>query len=433
MEFNTPVDIGNRALQHCGAEMMDAAVGFAENSKRARQVSFAYPKLRRAELRRNVWRFATRRAVMRAIDTTTMLLDPAMWVAETTYFIGSIVSDESGVLWIGRAVNNLNNQPQNSTAWEPYFGPLTVSLYDSTLGYYQGELVYTASGDGTARIYLSLVAGNTDVPATPTAWISSATYMKNQVVTYSAVAYMSAVDLNTGNVPSSSPTAWAAGTTYTSGATVAGSDGVIYSSVGSGNIGHDPTTDGGANWTNTGVPAPWTRTFVGGAGSDRWLQIGGAEFPMGVGLTAIGIIYPIGSGPASQSVTRNVYRLPNGFLREAPQDPKAGSNSYLGAPSGLTYNDWLLEGDYIVTQQSDVILLRFVADITDVRRMDDMFCEGLAARIGEEVCETLTQSSAKVATITQAYRTTMSEARTVNAIETGSDEPPLDDYIACRA
>jgi hypothetical protein len=64
--------------------------------------------------------------------------------------------------------------------------------------------------------------------------------------------------------------------------------------------------------------------------------------------------------------------------------------------------------------------------------MDDMFCEGLGARIGLAVCEPLTQSTAKTNTIAQEYQKFMSEARAVNGIETGAVEPPLDDYIACR-
>src|SRR5258705_13187693 len=105
-EFNTPTDVGNRALQHCGAELMDAVQGFTEVSKAARQVSFVYGKLRRAELERNVWTFAVKRTALRAIDANTMLLAPALWVSTATYFAGSVVSDGSGELWLSRIQNN---------------------------------------------------------------------------------------------------------------------------------------------------------------------------------------------------------------------------------------------------------------------------------------------------------------------------------------
>lgn len=252
MDFLTPVDIANRALQHCGARLIDATQGFTEDSKNATETAFAYGKLRRAELRRNVWRFATRKAVIRPIATTTMLLTPSLWVESTTYFLGSIVSDETGVAWISRIPNNLGWQPQNSLNWEPYFGPLTVSLYDSGESYNSGELVYTAAGDGTNRVFFSLQSGNEDNPATATAWSATDTYQKDTIVTYLTVPYLSLIDLNTNQQPDLAPALWSAGTAYGIGDPVGASDGVIYTSVTAGNTGNDPVADDGTNWTNTG-------------------------------------------------------------------------------------------------------------------------------------------------------------------------------------
>src|SRR5205807_9727872 len=132
------------------------------------------------------------------------------------------------------------------------------------------------------------------------------------------------------------------------------------------------------------------------------------------------------------TVTRNIYRLPANFLRKAPQDPKAGSTSFLGAPTGLQYSDWDLTNDYIVTREVFPIVLRFVADVTDVSKMDDLFCECLAARIAFEVCERLTQSTAKRAGIMAAYREARTAAVLVNGVETGATEPPEDEWITAR-
>jgi len=97
-EFLTPTDIGNRAAQHCGAEMMDAVLGFTEQSKVGRQVSFVYGKLRRAELERNVWTFATRRAALGAIDANTLLLAPTLWASTVTYFAVPCVITNLGMV-----------------------------------------------------------------------------------------------------------------------------------------------------------------------------------------------------------------------------------------------------------------------------------------------------------------------------------------------
>lgn len=431
MEYRTEVDIGNRALQHCGAKRMNPTQGFAENSKNASEVSFCYGKCREAELRTNVWTFATRVTVLRPIDSTTMLLNAAMWNADTTCFVGSIVSSETGNLWISNTPNNLGNQPEGSLTWEPYFGPLTVQPYTSGTSYFAGELVYTAPGDGTSRVYLSRASSNTDAPATATAYAATTTYSKNHVVTYLSVSYMSLIDLNTGNTPSAAPALWNVATTYAAAARVGGSDGVIYASIGSGNVGIDPTSDDGVHWTNTGVLNPWTTVFVGGVGSDKWLLIGGPEFPNGVGLVTPNILYPIGTGPASQSASRNVYRLPSGFLRVAPQNAKAPI-AWLGGPTGITYTDWQLQDGFLITSDGGPIPFRCVVNVRDVRRMDAMFCEGLAARVALEVCEPITQSTSKLGTIAKVYDEWINKAKTANAIEQGSEDPPDDDYVTVR-
>lgn len=431
--FWTPIDVANRALQHCGAQRIDPTLGFAEVSRNASEISFCYDKLREAELERNYWTCAIRRTVLRPIDGNTMLLAPSLWSQTATYFVGSIVSDQNGNLWISRIPNNLANDPLLTTLWEPYFGPLAVPLYDATgtTAYVSGEVVYTAAGDGTYRVYLSLQDSNADVPATATAWDATVTYFKNQVVTRTSVAYMSLIDLNLNQDPALAPALFNIATTYAANNKVGGSDGVIYTSVGSGNIGHDPTTDGGVHWTNTGVLNPWTTVFVGGTGSDKWLEIGGKEFPSGVGLSKLNVVYPIGAGPSTQSTSRNAFKLPAGYLRKAPQNPK-GVTPLLGGPSGVMFDDWNFENGYIVASQSSPIFLRFVANLTDVHLMHAMFCEGLAARIGLEVCQTLTQSDAKLQVIASQYQKFMSEARAQNAIEQSYDDPPDDDWLSVR-
>lgn len=377
--FTSKTDIGNRALQHVGADRISS---FTEDSKRASEVAFVYDKVRVAELQRNVWTFATRRASLRAIDTTTMLLSPAVWMQGTTYFRGSIVADALGNLWISNIPNNAGNDPLLTNYWEPYFGPLTVSLYSSTGTYGSGELVYTFAGDGTYRVYLSLQDANSDNPATATAWSATVTYAQDQVVTYSAVAYKSLVNLNLNQQPNTHP-------------------------------------------------SQWTSTFVGGSGSVKWLEIGGAEFPSGVALIVPNIVYPLGAGPSSQSYAQNIFKLPAGFLRFAPQNPKVAV-PMLGGPTGNSYTDWQVENGYIVSSDVGPIRLRFVADMSDVSKMDAMFCEGLAARIGIEIAQPVTQSDGRLQTIASMYKKFMDEARTINAIEAGYDDPPDDIYVSVR-
>lgn len=374
----TPVDVANRACQHCGVARISTTLGFNEDSVQASEIGACYDQLRRAELRRNVWQFAIRKAALRPVDTDTMFLLPALWSSATTYAFGAIVSDAANFLWQSKQKDNLNKTPGDSNGWEAYCGPLTVSLYDSTgtTGYYSGELVYKTPGDGTYVVYMCLISGSSGNPATTTPFDATVTYMKDQIVTSASIVYVSLVDFNLNNTPVSSPT-------------------------------------------------KWTTTNPFGTAAVEWLQLN-------VGLTDLDIVYPLGSGPSTQSFTRNIFRLPGNFLRKAPQDPKAGSVSFLGAPTGLMYNDWDLTGDYIISRESNVIVLRFIADITDVNSFDGMFMEGLAARIAVEVVERLTQSTAKRSGINAMYNRAIGDARTVNGIETGPVEPEEDNYITCR-
>lgn len=551
-EFNSPFDIGVRALMHVGAPIAAASnAAFPGSAKASSLLAASYGKLRRAELQRNLWTFATRKTALRPIDTNTMLLAPTLWSATVTYFLGSIVSDSNGTLWKSAIRNNLNNQPGSIlSAWVPYFGPMTAEPFNSSTAYFAGELTYTFGGDGTYNVFESLSNGNAVHPALPNQWSIDTIYMANQVVqqfpawssgttyskgqgalytdgnvyvslvnsnldnpppasgdwillptltlqsqlmptgTYSAppvagstpidewqpeavyslgsfaiykaavyvslansnsgnypnassdwaavtngALYQSLIDLNQGNSPSAnSPAAWASGTTYSTGNIVAASDGYTYTSLQNSNTGNNPSGNASPTYWSQGAITPWTTTLGGGGGNSQWLQVGGAAFSNGVGLTVIAAnTWPVGAGPLSQTWSRNAYRLPAGYLRRAPQDPSAGRISWLGAPGNLPATDWNYEGQYLTTSNGAPLVLRFVADVQNVQEFPDLFCEGIGCRQALEVCEPLTQSTEKKVGIRQDYDKFMTEARTVGGIEAGPIEPPLDDLIACRA
>jgi len=379
--FQTQVDIANRALQHVG--MTRILTDFTEDSRQASECAFIYDKLRRAELQRNVWKFAIKKTALRAIDKDTKLISPSLWSPTTTYAYGALVIDVTGLIWQSRIQSNLNNNPTDASsitsyAWEVYCGPDTAMPYDTsgTTNYYAGEIVYKTPGDGTYTVYLSTESGNSLDPETTTTYDATVTYSKNDVVVSSAINYVSLVDFNMNNTPASSPTLW---TTV------------------------NPFGTAGITWIT-----------------------------LEVALVDLKIVYPVGTGPVHQSYTRNVYRVPAGFIRQAPQDPKAGSISYLGSPGGLRYTDWTYEGKYITSTDTFPVIVRYVGDVSDVSLFDDMFCELLAAHMGLMICEPLTQSTSKLQTIAGIYKQFGSDARTINGIETGPTESPEDDWLTTR-
>ena len=366
-DYRTPIDVANRALQHCGVTRITT---FADNSKNASEVAFVYDKLRRAELRRNVWRYAKRWVALRPVDTNTMGFTAVAFDATKTYLRGSLVTDNGSLYFCNTDTPVAQTPSDHPEYWTLYFGPLTASLRDATntAGYYAGEIVYTTDPD-TPLVYLSLENNNSDDPSTIPAWDTTVMYNSGDTVTYAAATWQSVKDLNLAQIPGA--------------------------------------TD---NW----VAIPATEAFH--RSGRKWLAL------TGITLSKPVFIFPIGTGPASSESTRQVYRLPAGYLRTAPQDPR----------NSRAASDWVFEGNYLITSDTQVILFCFIADVADVLAMDPMFCEGLAARIGFEVCEVLTQSSDKLKNIGAQYKTFMSEARMVNAIENGPIEPDEDAYISCR-
>lgn len=427
-EFLDSLDIANRAMQHCGVPQIASVT---EDSRRNKEASLAYGKVRTAELRRNTWRFAVRKACLRPVDTNTMLLVPTTYDATKTYLPGSIVADANGQAWHSMSENNINNTPGgNNEIWDSYFGPLTVQPYDTTgtTTYFAGELVYVPGVyspiSGSYQIYMSLINANADVPNTAAVWSAATTYVGGWVVSFGGFQWVSLIEQNLNNSPAVAPLAWDSGATYSSGQTVTGTDGYVYASAINGNIGNQPAGDSGAHWTISAVQSAWAKTTAP-VSSPNWVGVQAT-------MKTLRFSYPITAGPLSQSASLNAYRLPSGYLKEAPQDPKAGSVSFLGASTSRMYDDWNFEGHFIVTRQSTPMIFRFVADVTKVSSMEPLFCEGLGCRLAAAVCAILTQSDGKLQTIASEYKLFMGEARTANFIETGPVEPPTDDWITAR-
>ena len=380
----TETDIGNRALQRVGCERIAAGQLWQEDSKNASEIRACYQMLRRAELNRNVWRFSIRSCALRPIGINSKLLVFGTFNIATTYSHNDIVTGSDGQVYQSLISGNVGNDPTlalqvPTPAWTLYFGNMLaqefVAVWSGTTTYAQGD--HSQGSDG--QIYTSLV--NTNLNYNP--------------VGDGAVHWDLATNVNPDDSTQLNDTDYYAGELLFLGPTV-------YVSVQN---------------QNADIPP-----------SSKWLPLTTAA-----AMSLAAFIYPIGAGPSQQRATKNVYRLPNGFMRIAPQDPLAGASLFLGAPGGLAFKDWEMEGDYFTTRDSEVILFRFAADVADPTKFNPMFCEGLGSRIAFEICEPLTQSAAKLQAIASEYKNFMSEARTVNGIETGPTYPPEDDYISCRA
>lgn len=399
--YQTREDIVNRGLQHCRKRRI-VSLSPPDSSDAARETAFVYDKLREAELRCNLWRFATKRAILRPISTSSTV-------------IATSIDCPSG----------------------------TTLTFASTAGATTGP-IFSSNG---------MIASNTTCTAftATTATLSQA--VSGDIPLGTAITFGPQTLLWT-------PPTYAAGTTYSIGGVVADANGEWWQSKVSSNLANTPVP--GASWQHyTGVDylMPWDTTkvyFTGelvlasnssvymsltsqnGTGvtgnnptstSGFWLLVNGTT-------AALSFYYPIGTGPSTEVSSLNCFRLPHGFLRQAPSDPHATTRAWLGGPAGHPRDDWSFEDNYIVSGDVGPLLLRYIQNIVDVPVMDAMFCEMLAARVAEEVAPLLVDDTKLLGTIVgnvrHHYKSERFKATTVNAIEIGPIDLEMDDYVRVR-
>ncbi|MGH3512558.1 MAG: hypothetical protein ACRDRB_09790, partial [Pseudonocardiaceae bacterium] len=168
--------------------------------------------------------------------------------------------------------------------------------------------------------------------------------------------------------------------------------------------------------------APWVAIIA--AASDALVTL---LEPAGTGLTA----GPGGSAnPASNGKARNMFPLPYGYLRVLDPDPRVEDTSSRSTTAALENLDWRFEGDFLITAGTSPILLRFIADVQDVKAMDPLFCGLLAARMAYDTCERITQSNIKKQAIGLAYAKYARDAMVANQLEIGNTEPMDEEEVS---
>ena len=417
MAFVYPLDIVNRGLQHLGIHRswsLNAATAEAV------EANAVYDDVRLAELQRNLWKFATRRVILRAVGIDSVVWTPPAWSSGTSYSAGAVVQYApvggpynsivlNWVLTVAEASSTV--PPDQDPLWQRYAGPIAVDLYNT-------------GPQGTGNIEEDTNGQNYqsgEVVLVPATYASGTTYGLNNVVAYEAGGiwswYVSLVTGNIGNTPSTSGTKWA-----------------LWTSQGRSQSG----------WGVTATQSPIPLIYPAGwsiyvslysnngdnplAATVNWLSLGGSIVPLQM-------VWPIGTGPSDEENTLNCFYLPDGFLKRAPTDPKANQSAYLGAASGANPEDWVIEGNLIVSSDAGPIMMRFIHDVIDVPLFDPMFCEGLGARIAVELASTLCepkQVAMRKADARVTYRQSMGEARMTNSIEEGPISPVENRYVTVR-
>jgi hypothetical protein len=94
--------------------------------------------------------------------------------------------------------------------------------------------------------------------------------------------------------------------------------------------------------------------------------------------------------------------------------------------------DWQIEGRQILTNWSNVLNLKYIADITDATIFDPAFYNVVAAALALDLVEKLTQSNTKKAALVKDYDDAVMSARRVNAFEAGPEDAPEDGWWIAR-
>lgn len=272
----------------------------------------------------------------------------------------------------------------------------------------RAELMKSVWGFAVRRAVLRKYASTTRI-ITPAAYSAAATYNIGDVVTYANMYWQAQLALTAGNTPGLAGLAprWSL---YC---------GPLWAQAYDAAVQYYP---GDLVYTSTTayvciLPA---LNQAQAANLTYWL-------PLTAPISAITFMTPVGYPPDAGTI-RNIYRQPANFLRFAPINAKEPGVSRQNVTAGMGFNDYELEDPYMLsavqgsTSRADPLVIRFVADISDVALMPDMFCETLAARIASELAEPLTQNDGKMKMAVGMYDAAIAMAKFINAVEAGSTE-----------
>lgn len=141
--FLSPYDVANVGLQLLGVPRITS---FSDSSRQGREAAFIYDKARRSEIRRFIWPFATRRAVLRPVTSTMKQLAFPTWAIGTAYVVGDIAGYSSQSFEaIAAGTGKTPNTDTGMNYWDTFTGQAYADVYSASVTYFPGDLVYISS------------------------------------------------------------------------------------------------------------------------------------------------------------------------------------------------------------------------------------------------------------------------------------------------
>jgi hypothetical protein len=123
--------------------------------------------------------------------------------------------------------------------------------------------------------------------------------------------------------------------------------------------------------------------------------------------------------------THNRFTTPTGFIRLIFDD-ETGQRT-----------DWALESDatdtlFIITDDEAPLYIKYIHEVKAANLYDPLFENAFATKMAFEMCEEVTGSGGRKASLKDDYKTAIAEAKRVGSIEKTAVEFPEDTYISER-
>ena len=116
------------------------------------------------------------------------------------------------------------------------------------------------------------------------------------------------------------------------------------------------------------------------------------------------------------------YELPADYVRLVNDYPEFNSAD----------RDYEIEGRKIFSNRSAPLEIRYVHNVEDASLFSPLFCEVLACDMADQMCEALTQSNSKKASISSDKEEAIAKAKKANAFVRPPQRMPTDEWITGR-
>lgn len=129
------------------------------------------------------------------------------------------------------------------------------------------------------------------------------------------------------------------------------------------------------------------------------------------------------SGTKPLHTKANAFTLPGDYLMLAPED------EFGDFP---IKNDWIIEGNTIVTDDSAPLLIRYISSDVLESAFDAIFCEAFSAALAMACCEELTNSETKFNRVSGIYDFQIEKAKQRGSILIQKPRAPASPWLTAR-